>query len=144
MKIIFSCLIATGLLFSLTGCGSKDESLESIDSISAETTVKVNDSSAEDQSVFQGTIESITESNDSTIQVKVVDVKGIADPENIGTSFSNNGVTLNASSEQLEGGKEAFNKGDQIEFILTEKPMMTMSIPPQIPGHSIIRISMTE
>lgn len=31
MKVIFSCLLATGLLFLLTGCGSKDESLESID-----------------------------------------------------------------------------------------------------------------
>jgi hypothetical protein len=144
MKVIFSCLLATGLLFLLTGCGSKDESLESIDSISAETPAKISHSSTEEQSVFQGDIESITESDETTIQIKVVNVKEIEDPENIGTSFSNDGVTLNASNEQLEGGKEAFQKGDQVEFILTEKPMMTMSIPPQIPGHSIIKISVIE
>ncbi|EOH87392.1 hypothetical protein EVI01_04000 [Enterococcus villorum] len=99
MKVIFSCLLATGLLFLLTGCGSKDESLESIDSISAETPAKISHSSTEEQSVFQGDIESITESDETTIQIKVVNVKEIEDPENIGTSFSNDGVTLNASNE---------------------------------------------
>nr|MBC9706060.1 hypothetical protein [Enterococcus sp.] len=51
---------------------------------------------------------------------------------------------LNASEEQLKDGKEAFEKGDQIEIVLVENSIMTMSIPPQIPGNSIVEISRIE
>ncbi|MGX7172559.1 lipoprotein [Enterococcus ratti] len=140
MNVIFSCLIMTGVLFSLTGCGSKDESLESIDSISAEITKKTSNSSTEEQSVFKGCIESIAETTDTTLQVKVVDIKEIRDPENIGTSFASDGVILNVSVDQLDGGKEAYYKGETIKFVLAGNGMMTASIPPQIPGNSIIKV----
>ncbi len=141
MKVIFSSMIAAGLLFSLTGCGNQEGSNESIDSISAETTTEVSGSATQGQSVFSGEIENISETDDSTIQIKVINVKETEDPENIGSSFSNDGVILNASAEQLKDGKEALNEGDQIEIVLVEKPIMTMSIPPQIPGNSIIEVS---
>ncbi|MBF8808104.1 MAG: hypothetical protein IC227_07005 [Enterococcus lacertideformus] len=144
MKVIFSCLIATGLLFVLVGCGSKDDGVESIDSINAQSTVKASDSMIKGQSIFQGEIENITEAVESTVHIKVVNIQEIEDPENIGTSFENDGVTLNATIEQLYGGKEVFHKGDQVQFILTDKPVMTMSIPPQIPGNSIIEVSVVK
>lgn len=145
MKGIFSCLLATGLLFSLTGCGNGDKNEASIDSISAETTTKAEDSSNEGQSIFKGEIESIGSSvDDDTSQIKVVNVDEIEDPENIGTSFDNAGVTLNVSNDQLVGGKESFQKGDEIKFTLKDKPIMTMSIPPQIPGISIIEVRVIE
>lgn len=144
MKVIFSCLLATGLLFSLTGCGNGDKNEASIDSISAETTTKAKDSSNEGESIFKGEIESIDDSVDDTIQIKVVNVDEIEDPENIGTSFDNDGVTLNVSNDQLVGGKESFQKGDEIKFTLKEKPIMTMSIPPQIPGNSIVEVRVIE
>ena len=74
----------------------------------------------------------------------MINVKEIKDPENIGSSFTNDGVILNASEEQLKDGKEAFEKGDQIEIILVENSIMTMSIPPQIPGNSIVEIARIE
>ena len=144
MKILFSTMIAAGLLFTLTGCGNEDSSKASIDSISAETSTEVSNSATQGQSIFNGEIESISEPDDSTIQIKVINVKEIKDPENIGSSFTNDGVILNASEEQLKDGKEAFEKGDQIEIILVENSIITMSIPPQIPGNSIVEIARIE
>ncbi|MFB8507259.1 LptM family lipoprotein [Enterococcus durans] len=144
MKILFSTMIAAGLLFTLTGCGNEDSSKASIDSISAETSMEVSNSATQGQSIFNGEIESISEPDDSTIQIKVINVKEIKDPENIGSSFTNDGVILNASEEQLKDGKEAFEKGDQIEIVLVENSIITMSIPPQIPGNSIVEIARIE
>ena len=53
-------------------------------------------------------------------------------------------ITLNVSNDQLVGGKESFQKGDEIKFTLKEKPIMTMSIPPQIPGNSIVEVRVIE
>ena len=128
MKILFSTMIVAGLLFTLTGCGNEDPSKASIDSISAETSTEVSNSATQGQSIFNGEIESISEPDDSTIQIKVINVKEIKDSENIGSSFTNDGVILNASEEQLKDGKEAFEKGDQIEIVLVENSIMTMSI----------------
>ena len=108
MKILFSTMIVAGLLFTLTGCGNEDPSKASIDSISAETSTEVSNSATQGQSIFNGEIESISEPDDSTIQIKVINVKEIKDSENIGSSFTNDGVILNASEEQLKDGKEAF------------------------------------
>ena len=144
MKILFSTMIAAGLLFTLTGCGNEDPSKASIDSISAETSTEVSNSATQGQSIFNGEIESISEPDDSTIQIKVINVKEIKDSENIGSSFTNDGVILNVSEEQLKDGKEAFEKGDQIEIVLVENSIMTMSIPPQIPGNSIVEIARIE
>lgn len=144
MKILFSTMIVAGLLFTLTGCGNEDPSKASIDSISAETSTEVSNSATQGQSIFNGEIESISEPDDSTIQIKVINVKEIKDSENIGSSFTNDGVILNVSEEQLKDGKEAFEKGDQIEIVLVENSIMTMSIPPQIPGNSIVEIARIE
>ena len=144
MKILFSTMIVAGLLFTLTGCGNEDPSKASIDSISAETSTEVSNSATQGQSIFNGEIESISEPDDSPIQIKVINVKEIKDSENIGSSFTNDGVILNASEEQLKDGKEAFEKGDQIEIVLVENSIMTMSIPPQIPGNSIVEIARIE
>ena len=144
MKILFSTMIVAGLLFTLTGCGNEDPSKASIDSISAETSTEVSNSATQGQSIFNGEIESISEPDDSTIQIKVINVKEIKDSENIGSSFTNDGVILNVSDEQLKDGKEAFEKGDQIEIVLVENSIMTMSIPPQIPGNSIVEIARIE
>ena len=144
MKILFSTMIVAGLLFTLTGCGNEDPSKASIDSISAETSTEVSNSATQGQSIFNGEIESISEPDDSTIQIKVINVKEIKDSENIGSSFTNDGVILNASEEQLKDGKEAFEKGDQIEIVVVENSIMTMSIPPQIPANSIVELARIE
>lgn len=141
MKMLFSTMIAAGLLFTLTGCAKQDPSKASRDSISAETSTEVSNSATQKQSIFNGEIENISEMDDSTIQIKVINVKKIKDSENIESSFTNDGVILNVSEEQLKDGKERFKKGDQIKIVLAENPIMTMSIPPQIPGNSIVEVS---
>lgn len=144
MKLLFSTMIAAGVLFTLTGCGKQEPSKASRDSISAETSAEVSNSATQGQSIFNGEIESISEMDDSTIQIKVINVKEIKGSENVGNSFTNDGVILNVSEEQLKDGKESFKKGDQIKIVLVENPIMTMSIPPQIPGNSIVEIAQIE
>lgn len=108
--------------------------------------METSSSPAESQSVFTGTIESITkvEAEEETIQIKVTGVKSKEDPANIGTSFSNDGVLLNAAPEQIREGADALKSGVEITFTLVKMPVMTMSIPPQIPGDSIIEITVNK
>ena len=77
---------------------------------SAETSTEVSNSATQGQSIFNGEIESISEPDDSTIQIKVINVKEIKDPENIGSSFTNDGVILNASEEQLKRWKRGIRE----------------------------------
>ena len=141
MKAILTGLVAAGLLFTLTGCGNEEGSTGSIDSINAESTVETDSSTEQKQSVFTGTIESFGEAEGDVYQITIKDVKEIEDPANIGSSFSNDGVILNASVDQITGGVDSLKEGEKVEFKLVEMAVMTMSIPPQVPGNSIIEIT---
>ncbi|MFU7519972.1 hypothetical protein ACM9HL_09020 [Vagococcus salmoninarum] len=51
-------------------------------------------------------------------------------------------MVLNAEIKQVDGEFKAedFKAGDSIEVTLPENPMMARSMPPQIPGASIVLI----
>lgn len=78
MRAIFSSISVVGLFFLLAGCGSADSNTGSVDSIDAGQTVKTSSTKTERQSIFVGTIESITqvEAEEETLQLKLVDVIG--------------------------------------------------------------------
>lgn len=135
MKRIVSCLTLATTFLLLTACGNQSTN----DEQTAETT---SNSLAQDQSVFTGTVEEVTESDDEDqiIRVKLVDVKAKIDPENIGTSFANDGVILNAPTDKIKPNGDALSEGTEVELTLAKKPVMTMSLPPQIPGNSIIQV----
>ncbi|MCL7202209.1 hypothetical protein MWK22_24295, partial [Escherichia coli] len=61
MRAIFSSISVVGLFFLLAGCGSADSNTGSVDSIDAGQTVKTSSTKTEGQSIFVGTIESITQ-----------------------------------------------------------------------------------
>ncbi|MGM9903706.1 hypothetical protein A5844_000778 [Enterococcus sp. 10A9_DIV0425] len=140
MKAIFTGLLAAGVLLTLTGCGNEEDRAGSIDSISAESTAN-SSSDEQKESIYVGKIESITEAEGGVYQIFIVDVEEKEDPDNIVSSFSNDGVILNASTEQIAGGIDSLKVGEQVEFKLVEMAIMTMSIPPQVPGNSIIEIT---
>ncbi|TNW89396.1 hypothetical protein [Enterococcus faecium] len=143
MRAIFSSISVVGLFFLLAGCGSADSNTGSVDSIDAGQTVKTSSTKTEGQSIFVGTIESITQveaEEEETLQLKFVDVMAKEDPANMGTSFSNDGVILNATAEKISVDINELKIGDKVQFTLVEMPIMTMSIPPQVPGDSIIDV----
>ncbi len=76
--------------------------------------------------------------------MKLVDVMAKEDPANMGTSFSNDGVILNATAEKISMDINELKIGDKVQFTLVEMPIMTMSIPPQVPGDSIIDVSLNK
>ncbi len=143
MRAIFSSISVVGLFFLLAGCGSADSNTGSVDSIDAGQIVKTSSTKTEGQSIFVGTIESITQveaEEEETLQLKLVDVMAKEDPANMGTSFSNDGVILNATAEKISVDINELKIGDKVQFTLVEMPIMTMSIPPQVPGDSIIDV----
>ncbi|EGP5009509.1 hypothetical protein E5935_000012 [Enterococcus faecium] len=145
MRAIFSSISVVGLFFLLAGCGSADSNTGSVDSIDAGQTVKTSSTKTEGQSIFVGTIESITQVEaEETLQLKLVDVMAKEDPANMGTSFSNDGVILNATAEKISVDINELKIGDKVQFTLVEMPIMTMSIPPQVPGDSIIDVSLNK
>lgn len=135
MKRIVSCLTLATTFLLLTACGNQSTN----DEQTAETT---SNSLAQDQSVFTGTVEEVAESEDEDqiVRVKLVDVKAKIDPENIGTSFENDGVILNAPADKIKPNMDALSEGSEVELTLAKTPVMTMSLPPQIPGNSIIQV----
>lgn len=135
MKRIVSCLTLATTFLLLTACGNQSTN-------DGQTTETTSNSSTHDQSIFTGTVDEVTESDeeDQIIRVKLVDVKAKIDPENIGTSFEHDGVILNAPEEKIKPSVDALSEGTEIELTLAKTPVMTMSLPPQIPGNSIIQV----
>ncbi len=66
------------------------------------------------------------------------------DPANMGTSFTITEVILNDTAERISVDIDELKIGDKVQFTLVEMPIMTMSIPPQVPGDSIIDVSLNK
>lgn len=133
-KIIFGILLSLTTLTFLSACGENKASTQ--ESTTASSSAEV----ASDASVFTGVLaEEATTSADGSIQLKLTDVEAINDPEEISKSFANDGVILNVSEEQFAASFDAndYKTGATVRFTLQGMPIMTMSIPPQIPGNSI-------
>ena len=81
-----------------------------------------------------------------TVSIILTDVKAIKDPKGVNASLSPDGVVLiaekNLFDEQVK--TEDLAKGDELDFTLIDTPAMTKSIPPQISGDSIIKISLAK
>ncbi|GCF93384.1 hypothetical protein NRIC_12750 [Enterococcus florum] len=79
-----------------------------------------------------------TEQDDQdTLQLYLKKITKVEDPESVLSSFHTNGVLLNVPKEQLAFSIDQFTPGIKLRCTLSAVPIMTMSIPPQIPGNSI-------
>lgn len=153
-KMAMACAAA---LVVLGACGQGNNTVESSDtSMSTEqsTSQSTSNSTAGSSeevsgtSVFSGVLveDANATDSDNSIRISLNEVEAVSDPEEMLASFQSNGVILNAQEEQLAEGLtvDQLKAGDKVQFTLAEMPIMTMSIPPQIPGNSITLIEKVE
>lgn len=95
--------------------------------------------------VFTATLKEdarIDENHSDVVSLSLEDVKSDGDTPEDAAAFANQGAILNASLDNFEKGFEAseFKAGTKIRFTLKSPSAMTASIPPQVPGMSILVI----
>lgn len=150
MKKSLVILLTGFTLLALGACGSnQDKSTKesSETSMSSQEQQSTDNSQLNEQSesIFTATLTEDAVKNDTvdqSIRLVLDDVKAKEDPDEILNSFKNDGVILNVAEDQFADGttEETLKKGDQVRFTLKANSIMTMSIPPQIPGNSIIKV----
>ena len=95
--------------------------------------------------IFIATVESVTEleTQESAVQILLTDVEAVQDSENATTSF-NDGVAINVDPTTLDFDFNDLKAGDKLKVSLDHPAIMTMSIPPQIPGNSILSVELVK
>lgn len=137
MKKIFQAsvlLFAAGLL---TACSTPQAS-KSNESTAQSTTEVSTTEEEEAVTIFTATVESVTQLEDqsASTQILLKEVKAVDDPEEVTMSFQD-GVALNVEAKTLDF---EVKEGDKVKVSLHHPAVMTMSLPPQIPGNSIISV----
>lgn len=145
MKKIFTPAVLLLTVFALGACASNGNSNASSDH-SKETTATETvetDSTEAQEMVFTATIVSVTElgTNEPSIQILLEEPEAVTDTEGAMVSFQN-GVALNVDPATLTMDVEELAVGSKLKVTLAEPAVMTMSIPPQVPGNSIISIEL--
>ena len=95
--------------------------------------------------IFTGKVTSFytAESDPSVFSIVLHSVEAINDPDAIVSAFKNDGVIVHVPTDTLKGVvPEQLSEGSIIQCTLHEVPIMTMSIPPQLPGNSIKKIEL--
>ncbi|WP_430606253.1 hypothetical protein IGJ55_001941 [Enterococcus sp. AZ170] len=153
MKKITLAVLTIITLISLGACtknnhdsakGSEETSMSSKQNqVTDETSHNVEQEQA--KSVFIATLMEDARRNetvDKSLRLVLNEVEVIEDPEKIIGMMKNDGVILNVSDEQLADGitENDLKKGDKIQFTLVGLPAMTMSIPPQVVGNSVVKV----
>lgn len=161
MKIGIMTMLASVVLLGTAGCSamtppagsstevSSNPTADCIDCQVAGTTTgtKTSEEMAAIETVFTATIkEDLTYVKDNDYyKLWVENPVAVTDQENILKSFQSEGVVLNLSPEQVpQDIQEQLTTGEQVEVKLVGIPIMTMSIPPQLPGRSIIEVSLAD
>lgn len=153
MKKITIAVLTVFTLISLGACaqnkkdsskGSEETSMSSQKDQVIDETLNTKDKD-ETQSIFTAVlVEDATknETVDKSIRFVLKDVEVVEDPEKIINMMKNDGVILNVPKEQLADGltESEFKAGDTIQFTLAGLPAMTMSIPPQVAGNSVVNV----
>lgn len=141
-------LAATIILIGACGVNDKKskDSESSQSEITLESSTSTEDTKAKvnegETSIFTGVLTADAELNDGedkTIRIVLNDIEAVEDPDDMEKTMKNDGVVLNISEDQLASGltEKELKKGDKVQFSLNGMPVMTMSLPPQIPGMSI-------
>ncbi|MFC6346804.1 hypothetical protein [Vagococcus carniphilus] len=147
--LALSVLLSIGMLSACSNSkdnASNESSASS--SISQQKEPETSSSKKETQtnSEFKGKIAEKPVIEDETVTVTINKVEAIKDSEGINASFSPDGVVLIADKKVFDESVkvEDLAEGDELDFILSSTPAMTKSIPPQISGDSVIKISLAK
>ena len=132
------------ILFSvmlLGACTTITDTESTVESTNSMSTTKEEES----VTIFTATVESVMEleTHESAVQILLIDVEAVQDSENATTSF-NDGVTINVDPATLDFNFNDLKAGDKLKVSLDHPTIMTMSIPPQIPGNSILSVELVK
>ena len=132
--ILFSVMLV-GACTTITDTESTVESTNSMSTTKEEESV----------TIFTATVESVMEleTHESAVQILLIDVEAVQDSENATTSF-NDGVAINVDPATLDFNFNDLKAGDKLKVSLDHPAIMTMSIPPQIPGNSILSVELVK
>ncbi|MBO0424318.1 hypothetical protein [Enterococcus plantarum] len=153
MKKITITFVTVIALISLAACtqnktdsskGSEKTSMSSEKDQMIDETSTMKDQE-KSQSIFTAILVEDAKKNDTVDQstrLVLKEVEAVEDPEKMIGMMKNDGVILNVTTEQLADGltESSFKTGDKIQFTLVGLPAMTMSIPPQVVGNSVIKV----
>lgn len=135
----------------LSACGTSESNQKTSSSTSDSTTATTSTTVEEQKnsSKYTAVLQEDAQENgdtDKTIRLTLAEVKATDDPEDIVKSMENDGVILNITADQLADDltMQELRKGEKITFELNDRPVMTASIPPQIPGMSVIIVEKSE
>ena len=148
MKKITTPAVLLLSMLILGACASNGSGDSSSSKVNESTTVESSETSKMStteagEMVFTATVVSVTELESSTpaIQILLEDPVAVEDSDETIGSFQN-GVALNVDPATLEMTVEELAVGSQLKVTLAQPAIMTMSIPPQVPGNSIISIEL--
>ncbi|WP_430612446.1 hypothetical protein [Enterococcus sp. DIV0876] len=146
MKKMTTAGVALVAAIILAACGQGTSTASSSDTTITSTTdaTMVSSTTQEEASetIFTGTIqEDASTGNDDTIQVFLKEVESVQDDDDIVKSFQSDGVILHVPVAAFDGEVTELAKGSKVQVTLQGLPIMTMSIPPQIPGNSIKQLT---
>ncbi|MBP8692758.1 MAG: hypothetical protein KBH56_01185 [Enterococcus sp.] len=132
------------ILFSvmlLGACTTITDTESTVESTNSMSTTKEEES----VTIFTATVESVMEleTHESAVQILLIDVEAVQDSENATTSF-NDGVAINVDPATLDFNFNDLKAGDKLKVSLDHPAIMTMSIPPQIPGNSILSVELVK
>lgn len=127
------------------GSGSKEKAAGSSSASSTKESSEVAQSASSvqvEQSVIKGVLKEDVTVDGDNVSFFMIDVTAVEDPTEFAKSIGEEGVIMNAESKQVEGEfkPEDFKAGQEVEVTLEGNAITTRSLPPQVPGVSIISI----
>ena len=136
--ILFSVMLLGACTTTDTESTKSELMVESTNSMSTTREEKI-------VTIFTARIESVMEleTHESAVQILLTDVEAVQDSENATTSF-NDGVAINVDPATLDFNFNDLKAGDKLKVSLDHPTIMTMSIPPQIPGNSILSVELVK
>lgn len=125
-----------GALF-LVACQTKTED------VSEATEESIVETQTASETVWHAVVKEDATKSQETIMVMIEQIDPIQDSEEIFKMVGEQGVQLNISEDQLKDGLtvDELKKGESVSVTLSETPIMTNSLPPQIPGNSVVAVS---
>lgn len=125
-----------GTLF-LVACQNKTED------VSEATEESIVETQTASETVWHAVVKEDATKSQETIMVMIEQIDPIRDSEEIFKMVGEQGVQLNISEDQLKDGLtvDELKKGESVSVTLSETPIMTNSLPPQIPGNSVVAVS---
>ena len=141
-KISLSLVLLLAAVVALSACGPKKKPADTTASTTKESTVASTEAKENTTNVVLTAVLLEDASVDGdTIRLSLGEVTAVEDPEKIAAGFGE-GVVLNAGKSQLPADFKAedYPKGTKLKVTLVPMPVTTRSLPPQIPGNSIVSI----